>query len=569
MAERDLVRTGISGLDDLLSGGIPRGNVILLEGAIGSGKTTTGVEFIYRGASEFDEPGIIVVFEVSPEKVVRDAAHFGWDLEGLERRNKLKIIFTTRAIFRQELQQADSLLLEEAAKMGARRIFVDGVAGVIGASPGQEPRDAFHVLVEGLYRENLTGILAVEASALEGNGLGARPEESIADTVIRLKVEDVSRAAVRSLEIVKSRGEDFQMGRHSFRIIDGHGIQVYRRVQSPRRSKRDRAAAFDPTTRISTGIPGLDAITNGGYFLGSTTVVAGISGVGKSVMALQYIAEGARRGERSLMLSLDEQVPQILRNAQTVGIDLQASIDRKLVRVEYAPPQEIEVDQHFHHIEGLVEEFRPRRVVIDSLSNAAEAFGARHRTRAGQAAGRDAGWQRGHRERRARPRHRSHRTVADAHAGERCCFRRACGRHRRVARARAPDDPAGRGHGRGARADAVAARAARRAGAGGREWIAGARDAGRSPRGYRAVRPANADHGRIRIHGRVDTGRLQSPARRRALGPREQRRSRQDPGRGIQGASRQAVRLRDARHDRAHVTRSARVGLIEELGEPP
>jgi circadian clock protein KaiC len=137
MAERDLVRTGISGLDDLLSGGIPRGNVILLEGAIGTGKTTTGVEFVYRGASQFDEPGIVVLFEVAPEKLIRDAAHFGWDLPALEQQNKLKIIFTTRAIFRQEIQQADSLLLEEAAKMGARRIFIDGVAGVIGGPPGR------------------------------------------------------------------------------------------------------------------------------------------------------------------------------------------------------------------------------------------------------------------------------------------------------------------------------------------------------------------------------------------------------------------------------------------------
>jgi circadian clock protein KaiC len=375
MAERDVVRTGIDGLDDLLSGGIPRGNVILLEGAIGTGKTTTGVEFVYRGASEFDEPGIVVVFEVSPEKVIRDAAHFGWDLPALEQRNLLKIIFTTRAIFRQELQQADSLLLEEAAKMGARRIFVDGVAGVIGSHPRDDPREAFHVLVEGLYRENLTGILAVEASAGDGTVNGARPEESIADTVIRLKVEDMSRAAVRSIEIVKSRGQDFQMGRHSFRIIDGKGIQVYRRVQSPRRGRRDRAAAFDPTTRITTGTPGLDAITNGGYFLGSTTVIAGISGVGKSVMALQYVAEGARQGERSLMLSLDEQVPQIMRNGQTIGIDLQPAIDQDLLRIEYEPPQEIEVDQHFHHIEQLVEQFQPRRVVIDSLSTYGSSLG--------------------------------------------------------------------------------------------------------------------------------------------------------------------------------------------------
>ena len=381
MPAPDLVRTGIAGLDGILADGIPRGNIILLEGAIGTGKTTLGVEFVYRGASEFDEPGLIVLFEVSPEKLVRDAAGLGWDLPALERQNRLKILFTTRAVFRQELQQADSLLLDEAAKMGARRIFVDGMAGVIASNgPGApEPREAFHVLVEGLQREQLTAVLAIEASALNDRP-AALPEESIADTVIRLRMEDVSRATVRSIEVVKSRGHDFQMGRHTFRIVDGRGIQVYRRVQAPRRSSRDRAAAFDPTTRMTSGVPGLDDIVNGGYFLGSTTVVAGISGVGKSVMALQYIAEGGRLGQRSLMLSLDEQVPQIMRNANSIGIDLQSMIDQGVVRVEYDPPQEIEVDHHFHQIEKLVEDFRPRRVVIDSLSTYGSSLGTEGRT---------------------------------------------------------------------------------------------------------------------------------------------------------------------------------------------
>ncbi len=379
MAERDLVKTGIGGLDDILTGGIPRGNVILLEGAIGTGKTTTGVEFVYRGASQFGEPGIVVLFEVSPEKLIRDAAWFGWDLPALERANRLKIIFTTRQVFRQELQQADSLLLDEAAKIGARRIFVDGIAGVVGGIGGQEPRETFHVLVEGLSRENLTAVLALEASAVNGDKPTGLPEESIADTVIRLRMEEVSRATVRSIEIVKSRGHDFQMGRHSFRIRDGHGIQVYRRVQAPRKASRDRAAAFDPTTRVSTGVDGLDEIVNGGYFLGSTTVVAGISGVGKSVMALQYIAEGARRGEKSLMLTLDEQVPQVMRNASSVGIELQPWIDQGLVRVHYDPPQEIEVDQHFHEIERIVTEFEPKRVVLDSLSTYGSNMGTQGR----------------------------------------------------------------------------------------------------------------------------------------------------------------------------------------------
>ncbi len=377
MPHSHLVKTGISGLDSILSNGIPRGNIILVEGAIGTGKTTLGLEFIYRGAKEFGEPGIVVLFEVSPEKLVRDAAQFGWDLAALERDHLVKIIFTTRQVFRQELQQADSLLLEEAAKMGARRIFVDGAAGVIISATGQEPRDAFHILVEGLQREQLTAVLAVEANTLDGSHVTALPEESIADTVIRLRMEDASRATVRSIEIVKSRGHDFQMGRHSFRIVDGHGLEVYRRVQAPR--GRDHAAAFNTDTRVSTGVAGLDPIVNGGYFLGSTTVVAGISGVGKSVMALQFVAEGAKLGERTLMFSLDEQVPQILRNARTIGIDLQPEIDRGLVRLHYDPPQEIEVDRHFHDIERIVREFQPKRVVFDSISTYGSSLGTRGR----------------------------------------------------------------------------------------------------------------------------------------------------------------------------------------------
>ena len=378
MPETDRVPTGIAGLDDLLPGGIPRGNIILVEGAIGTGKTTMGVEFIYRGASEFDEPGITVVFEVSPDKIMRDATGFGWDLRKLEQQGRLKIVFTTRDVLRQELQQADSVLLEEAAKIGARRIFIDGVARLVGDNSG-ESRSGFHVLTEGLQRENLTAILAVEASSLNANSGDSLPEESIADTVIRLRMEDVQRAVSRSIEIVKSRGQNFQMGRHTFRIVDGRGIQVYRRVQAPRKASRDRAAAFDPNTRLTSGIPGLDELLNGGYFVGSTTVVAGISGVGKSVMGLQFVAEGARRGERSLMLSLDEQVEQIVRNAASVGIDLPVQIKNDLVRVEYEPPQEIEVDVHFHHIEQLVREFKPKRVVIDSLSTYGSNLGTKGR----------------------------------------------------------------------------------------------------------------------------------------------------------------------------------------------
>src|SRR6202171_883688 len=127
MTETSLIQTGIYGLDQIFLGGILEGNVILVQGAAGVGKTLLGLEFIYRGITEHDEPGVIVVFATSPTKLTRDAKGFDWDLDELQQRNKLKIIFTSPKVLDQELRSPDSLLLEVAAEIGARRIFLDGI----------------------------------------------------------------------------------------------------------------------------------------------------------------------------------------------------------------------------------------------------------------------------------------------------------------------------------------------------------------------------------------------------------------------------------------------------------
>jgi circadian clock protein KaiC len=362
----DVVKTGIAGLDDILFGGIPRGNVVVVTGSPGTGKTTLGIEFVYRGASEFGEPGIIVTFEVSTEKLVRDVAQFGWDLRELEQQGRLKIVSTTRRVFQQEVMEPESPLLSEAVRMGARRIFIDGLAGLVRNGNG-DPRELFHNLINALHREGVTAVFALDAPA-DRAAVGVVPEEFIADTIIRLGLQPARRAVLRSIEVVKSRGHNYLLGSHSFRVVNGHGLEVYRRAQAPHNTGRDQAGTTEVAAHVSTGVDGLDQLLNGGYFVGSTTLVAGISGVGKTVMGLQFLAEGARRSERGLMVTLDEPAAQMIRNAATIGIDLQREIERGLIDVWYQSPQEMEVDRHFAELERRLERLDPRRVVIDSLA---------------------------------------------------------------------------------------------------------------------------------------------------------------------------------------------------------
>jgi circadian clock protein KaiC len=160
MSERELIKTGIRGLDELFLGGVVRGNLILVEGAPGTGKTTLGLEFIYRGITELEEPGMIVSFEVTPDKLVRDAAAFGWDFPELERQKKLKIIPTTREVFGQEIQQPDSLMLAEAAEIGARRIFIDSLRWSV--TLNSDRAESFQMLARGLERDGLTAMFAMD-----------------------------------------------------------------------------------------------------------------------------------------------------------------------------------------------------------------------------------------------------------------------------------------------------------------------------------------------------------------------------------------------------------------------
>ena len=382
MAVSDVVRTGIAGFDDILMGGIPRTNIILVEGTTGSGKTTLGVEFIYRGITEFDEPGIIVVFEVSPDKLIRDAATLGWDLAALQDQKKLQIVFTSPQVLEQELRSPDSLLLETAAEMGAQRIFIDGIsllsqsanagAALKAAGPGSY-RDILQQLIEGLEREHLTTMLSHEIGDHPETQLTMEAAENLVDTVIRVKRAVNQRRVQRSIEVVKSRGQDYESGEHTLQIRDGHGLEVFCRVQVPLRDQEQPSS----TTRSSViGTSVLDGLVGGGVFDGSTTIVVGPSGLGKTILGMQILREGAlNQNKRGLLISLDEHPDQIARNAETLGLDLKSQMDSGMIQVLFQSPQELIIDAHFAKIVKTVEENNIQRMVIDGMTSYSTALG--------------------------------------------------------------------------------------------------------------------------------------------------------------------------------------------------
>jgi circadian clock protein KaiC len=382
MTTGDKIRTGISGLDAIFLDGIPRGNVILVDGTTGSGKSLLGLEFIYRGITQFNEPGIIVVFEVSPDKLIRDAATLGWDFAELQAQKKLQIVFTTPRVLDQEMRSSHSLLLETVSEMGAQRIFIDGIGILRQASETPVPlafsepnsyREALQQLIEALNREHLTAMISHELGNDATSELTSGIAESLADTVIRLRRTLNSRRVVRSIEIVKSRGQDYEAGEHTLQIHDGKGLEVFRRVQAPLRLNLEQPTSM--ARRSVIGVDALDALLGGGIFDGSTTMVVGISGVGKTVLGTQILREGALKlNKRGLLISLDEHPAQIIRNAETLGLDLKSQVADGTIHVLFDSPQELNIDSHFARIVRTVEQYDLQRMVIDGMTSYSTAL---------------------------------------------------------------------------------------------------------------------------------------------------------------------------------------------------
>jgi circadian clock protein KaiC len=270
--------------------------------------------------------------------------------------------------------------------MGVRRIFIDGVGLLYplantGTATGIElPRSglgsyrgSLQQLLEGLRRGNMTAMLSHEVGDLNESLLTLESAEFLADTVIELSRDRTGRLGHRTVEVIKSRGQDFVPGKHTLRITAGIGLEVFRRVQAP--TIRNIEQPTSVAKRSVIGVQALDDLIGGGVFDGSTTMVVGISGVGKTVLGTQLLREGIiKEQKRGLLISLDEHPAQIIRNAGTIGLDLQSHLDSGMLRIFYESPQELEVDSHFARIVDTIEKYDIRRLVIDGVTSYSTAL---------------------------------------------------------------------------------------------------------------------------------------------------------------------------------------------------
>jgi circadian clock protein KaiC len=358
--------TGIQGLDQITLGGLPRGRPTLVCGGAGCGKTLLGMEFLVRGATEFGEPGVCLSFEETAEELASNVASLGFDLPDLIKRKKLVIdhVYLDRTLMEEtgeyDLEALFVRLGHAVDSIGAKRVLLDSVEALFAGLDNESVlRSELRRLFRWLKDRNLTAVVTGERgqSTLSKHGL----EEYISDCVILLDHQVTETVLTRRLRVVKYRGSTHGMNEYPF-LIEHDGISVL-----PVTSMYLNHVACNE--RVSTGIPALDTMFGGkGYFRGSSILISGTAGTGKTSLTAHFVDAACARGEKCVFFSFEESADQMVRNMRSIGIDLARWVDKGLLYFHAVRPTTFGLEMHLVKIHKVIDQVKPSIVVVDPVT---------------------------------------------------------------------------------------------------------------------------------------------------------------------------------------------------------
>jgi circadian clock protein KaiC len=358
--------TGIRGLDEITGGGLPAGRPTLICGGAGCGKTLLSMEFLVRGAMEYDEPGVFVAFEETSEELTENVASLGFDLKKLIASKKLLLdyIFVDRSEFQEtgeyDLEGLFIRLGYAIDSIKAKRVVLDTIETLFGALPNQSiVRAELRRLFRWLKEKGVTVVMTGE----RGDGTLTRfgLEEYVSDCVISLDHRVVDQVTTRRIRVVKYRGTTHGTNEYPF-LIEKDGISIWPITSV----QMEHTASIE---RIPTGIERLDTMLGGkGFYRGSSILLSGTAGTGKTGVSATFADATCRRGERVLYISFEESPSQIIRNLSTISVDLEQWIKKGRLRIETVRPFYHGLEMHLARTIKSVSEFEPQLVIIDPIS---------------------------------------------------------------------------------------------------------------------------------------------------------------------------------------------------------
>ena len=363
--------TGIQGLDEISTGGFPRGRPTLICGSAGAGKTLLAMEFLVRGATQYNEPGVFMAFEETAPELTQNVRSLGFDLDELAKQKKLVIDFVR--IERSEIDETgdydlEGLFIRLSAAIdgiGARRVVLDTIENLFAGLQNQGIlRAELRRLFRWLKDRGVTAVVTAERGegALTRHGL----EEYVSDCVILLDHRVTDQVSTRRLRIVKYRGTAHGTNEYPF-LIDEDGFSVL-----PVTSLGLQHQVSNE--RISSGVSRLDTMLGGeGFFRGTTILVSGTAGTGKTSLAAHFVDAACRRGERGIYFSFEESRGQLIRNMRSIGLNLEQWTRKDLLRFHSSRATFHGLEMHLAIIHKIVQEFQPRVVVIDPIGSLIQA----------------------------------------------------------------------------------------------------------------------------------------------------------------------------------------------------